>query len=92
MKPKILRAFINYGWNVNSRDEDGMTPLMHIMSAYLSADCVKVLVEAGADVNARANVNAQETYPNGEKLSVLDVMFAWAVRVAPEPKKKDIFA
>ena len=154
MKPKILQTFINYGWNVNSRDEEGMTPLMCVMSSYLSADCVKILVEAGADVNARTNsghtpimyikysnnaheilkyliangadinasaddgttaftsaatqifacpdivrtflnagadVNAEEIYPNGEKLSVLDIMFVWAAKILSTSEEKQIF-
>lgn len=154
MKPKILQTFINYGWNVNSRDKDGMTPLMCVMSSYLSADCVKILVEAGADVNARENsgrtpmmyidythnahdilkfllangadinasadngttaftsaathifaspdivrtflnagadVNAEQTYLNGEKLSVLDFMFIWAAMSNQTPEKIQIF-
>ena len=50
--PKILQAFINYGWNVNSRDEDGFT-LLRYAAIECSYECVKLLVEAGADVNAR---------------------------------------
>ena len=52
--PKILQAFINYGWNVNSRDEEGYT-LMRYAAAECSYECVKLLAEAGADVNARNN-------------------------------------
>ena len=54
MKPKILRAFINYDWDVNSRDEEGILLLM-AMSLFLNADCVKLLIEAGANVNARTD-------------------------------------
>lgn len=50
--PKIFQAFINYGWNVNSRDEERFTFLAYVM-AECSYECVKLLVEAGADVNAR---------------------------------------
>ena len=50
--PEILQAFINYGWNVNSRDEDGVTFLAYA-AAECSYECVKLLVEAGANINAR---------------------------------------
>lgn len=50
--PKILQAFINYGWNVNSRDENGAN-FMFYAAAECSYECVKLLAEAGADINAR---------------------------------------
>ena len=53
--PKILQAFINYGWNVNSRDDEDGDRLMFYAAAECSYECVKLLAEAGADVNARNN-------------------------------------
>ena len=50
--PKILQAFINHGWNVNSRDEEGLTFMFYAV-AECPYECVKLLVEAGAAVNAR---------------------------------------
>ncbi|MBR0251102.1 MAG: ankyrin repeat domain-containing protein [Synergistaceae bacterium] len=154
--PKILQAFINYGWNVNSHDENGYTLMLYAASE-CSYKCVKLLVEAGADVNARdkngytplmsidfgyksdtaheilkyllangadinasadngatpltcaakwiysrpdivrtflnsgANVNAEATYPNNGKLSVLDIMFEANSRVVSEPEEKQMF-
>ncbi|MBR0248573.1 MAG: ankyrin repeat domain-containing protein [Synergistaceae bacterium] len=52
--PALLKSLINHGWNVNSRNRDGETPLMNIVMGK-NYDCVKILIEAGADVNARAN-------------------------------------
>ena len=47
--------FINYGWNVNSRDDEDGDRLMFYAAAECSYECVKLLAEAGADVNARNN-------------------------------------
>ena len=49
---KILQAFINYGWNVNAHDERGITVLM-IAVMRMSFEAIKVLITAGADVNAQ---------------------------------------
>lgn len=50
--PETIKAFINYGWNINSRTIGGITALMGtaMMSSF---ECMKVLIENGADVNAR---------------------------------------
>jgi len=52
--PEIYKAFIDYGWNVNSYSliYRNMTILMYAVLKQ-SYEHVKVLVEAGADVNAR---------------------------------------
>ncbi|MBR2207957.1 MAG: ankyrin repeat domain-containing protein [Synergistaceae bacterium] len=50
--PEIYKAFIDYGWNVNSCNRENFTMLMLAVS-YQSYKHVKVLIEAGADVNAR---------------------------------------
>ncbi len=47
----VLREFINYGWNVNSHTNRGTTVLMRAAED-LSVECMRVLIEAGADVNA----------------------------------------
>ena len=50
----ILQSFINYGWDVNAHDEDGTTILM--MAVFkMSFESIKILIEAGADVNAKNN-------------------------------------
>ena len=54
---KILQAFINYGWNVNSRYEERFTFLVYA-TAKCSYECVKLPVEAGADVNTSADDGA----------------------------------
>ena len=48
--PEIYKAFIDYGWNVNSCNRENFTILM-LAVAKQSYNHVKVLVEAGADVN-----------------------------------------
>lgn len=50
--PEIYKAFIDHGWNVNSYNRGNFTMLM-LAVAKQSYEHVKVLVEAGADVNAR---------------------------------------
>ena len=54
LTPALMHSLINHGWNVNSRHFMNRTPLMQavVMEKY---DCVKILIEAGADVNARDN-------------------------------------
>lgn len=50
--PEIYKAFIDHGWNVNSYNRENFTMLM-LAVAKQPYKYVKVLVEAGADVNAR---------------------------------------
>ena len=50
--PEIYNAFIDYGWNVNSCNKGNFTMLM-LAAAKQSYKHVKILAEAGADVNAR---------------------------------------
>ena len=50
---KIMSLLVEAGVNVNAVDSDGYTAL-HI-AALGSADCVEVLLAAGADVNVRTN-------------------------------------
>jgi len=50
---KIVSLLVEAGVNVNAVDSDGYTAL-HI-AALGSADCVEVLLAAGADVNVRTN-------------------------------------
>ena len=81
-----MKYFLANGADINATANDGATAFTYA-AKYMCArpDIVRTFI------NARANVNAQETYPNGEKLSVLDVMFVWAVRFVPEREEKKIF-
>lgn len=56
-KPDVaeVKSLTEQGANVNSKDEDGMTPLMLCRN---SAEVTKVLIEHGADVNAKDNAGA----------------------------------
>ena len=47
-----IRALINAGADINSKDERGRTPL-HIAALNDRADAVSALIAAGADVNAK---------------------------------------
>lgn len=48
----IIRAMMNKGENVNGKDNDDWTPLMH--ATYKGhKDLVGILIESGADVNAK---------------------------------------
>ena len=52
ISPEVMRAFIDYGWNVNSADLNGFTALMN--AAFdASPEKVRILIEAGAYVNTR---------------------------------------
>ncbi len=44
------------GADLEARDEDGWTPLLHSAAAFGSSKTVQALVEAGADVEARDEV------------------------------------
>lgn len=47
----IVRALISKGANVNARNIDGW-PVLHMAVAFNKLDCTRLLVSAGADVNA----------------------------------------
>ncbi|MBX3413283.1 MAG: SMI1/KNR4 family protein [Pirellulales bacterium] len=49
--PKIVNQLLIAGADPNSKDHEGKTPLHH--AAQCSLDCVKLLVSAGADLQAR---------------------------------------
>lgn len=48
------RSFIIQGYNLNARDEGGWTPLHEAVGA-LKLKNVRILVEAGANLNLRSN-------------------------------------
>ncbi|UYV81988.1 hypothetical protein LAZ67_21000316 [Cordylochernes scorpioides] len=52
--PKILEYFIKSGFDVNSRDIDGDTPLMQAVRTNNLTNA-KILIIAGANINARDN-------------------------------------
>ncbi len=57
--PNVIRLFIQRGANVNVADECGFTALHHASGENL--EVVKTLVEAGANINARAGqINARK--------------------------------
>ena len=53
-QPKVLKALIEYGADVNRKNDDGTTVLFNAASSG-NAEAVNVLIEAGADVNVQAN-------------------------------------
>lgn len=55
-KPDIAKILIQHGANVNSRDEEGITPLSQ--AAYSkTAETTKLLISKGANVNSRGYLN-----------------------------------
>jgi ankyrin repeat protein len=57
--PNVVKRLIEQGADVNTRDEDLITPL-HNAIHYKHAEAAKVLISHGADVNAR---NVEENTP-----------------------------
>ncbi|MBR0257555.1 MAG: ankyrin repeat domain-containing protein, partial [Synergistaceae bacterium] len=51
---EAVKILLNAGANVNDRDNDGKTPLIHAAGRW-NADTVNVLIDAGADVNMKDN-------------------------------------
>jgi uncharacterized protein len=51
----VARVLIDHGANVNAKDDDGTTLLMHIMVRKPTADVVRLLLENGADPDATAH-------------------------------------
>jgi len=51
----VARFLIDHGADVNAVDEDGITPLMEA-ARHGETEVVKVLLEAGADVNVRSKI------------------------------------
>jgi ankyrin repeat protein len=56
--PSLVRLLIDYGANVNHRDEDGLT----VMHMNLSKEVAEVLIERGAEINARSNMGKTPLY------------------------------
>ena len=55
--PLIIQEALALGADVNAKDKMGWSPLMHAVVAF-SVDSVKILIEKGADIHARA-INGQ---------------------------------
>lgn len=54
---EYLRWFLKNGANVNQKDGAGWTAL-HFACEYKNLDSVKLLIEAGADINSKNNMGA----------------------------------
>lgn len=49
-----IRSLIRQGANVNVRTKEGITPIQNA-AMFLSRECIQILIDAGAVVNARTN-------------------------------------
>jgi ankyrin repeat protein len=55
-EPQIVRFFLDAGADVNTRDQEGRTALMHVAeSAPGNLEIARILISAGADVNLTDN-------------------------------------
>jgi cytohesin len=52
-RPEVVNMLLERGASPNARGSDGQTPLMKLVSRNAPLAVVKVLIEAGADVNAK---------------------------------------
>lgn len=48
-----IRKLIRQGANVNARTDDGLTPLIAATTMNLNAECIQLLIDHRAIVNAR---------------------------------------
>ena len=71
--PESVRAAITNGANVNAPDKNGKTPLMYAAGYSQDPELITILLDAGAEVNARE--------PN---YGVTPLMFAAAANKSPE--------
>ena len=50
--PEVYKIFANYGWNVNSYTDNGMSILAYAVAKF-PVEYVKTLIELGADIDSR---------------------------------------
>ncbi len=50
--PKIIKAFLDNGADVNASDKKGMTALLYAARRHNNPEMIKLLLDSGADVNA----------------------------------------
>ena len=53
---KAVELFLNYGADVNSKDNLGETPIFSLLQV-LHIPTLKILIEHGADLNAKSSIN-----------------------------------
>jgi len=56
-KPNLVRALLASGADPGCRDGDGVSPL-HLAALVLDYECSEILLEGGADVNARGQLGS----------------------------------
>ena len=54
-EPAITRFFLEQGFDLEARDNDGFTPLLNAARWQTNIDVIVLLVETGADLNAKTN-------------------------------------
>ncbi len=70
--PQDVQAALDKGADVNARDTNGLTPLLTAAAYNTNPEVVAVLVEAGADTEARDTVHGSTA-------------LMWAARLNPNP-------
>lgn len=50
--PKIIESLLKKGFNINSEDENGKTPLQYAVS-HASVEAARCLIEKGADIKRK---------------------------------------
>jgi hypothetical protein len=71
-KPFRIPVLLNMGANIEQRDDDNFTPLLHASSQDGSVECVLLLLDAGADVSVMCGMNKSALFyaqGNEEKVS-----------------------
>ncbi|KAJ5806582.1 uncharacterized protein N7503_004184 [Penicillium pulvis] len=82
---KALPYLIRMGANINIRNREGETPLIIALNTHhpFSKEAFKVLIEAGADVNAADNTGKTCLSKAGDDLNLIKLLIAHGAEASP---------